>query len=179
MESKLKAQAMESVGELPNLLLREGGYPHLLLAKELIWSSDAKPKKVGVYKVRSESHPEAIRFAHWSGLAFGKFGTDIKSAIEGRNLHSSITDIQWNIKESVQVPEPQLTVWFDGAKQNPFHAGSYETAYGEDLSYKAFQYWDGFFWGRCSEDAVEAMRISAIGLDQNPMWRGLDIEVQP
>lgn len=31
MESKLKAQAMESVGELPNLLLREGGYPHLSL----------------------------------------------------------------------------------------------------------------------------------------------------
>ncbi len=29
MESKLKTAAQDSVGELPNLLLREGGYPHL------------------------------------------------------------------------------------------------------------------------------------------------------
>lgn len=29
MESKLKAAAQDSVGELPNLLLREFGYPHL------------------------------------------------------------------------------------------------------------------------------------------------------
>ena len=172
MESKLKAAAQDSVGELP------AGYLHLPKAIELIWSSDSIPKKVGVYKVRSASHPEAIRFSHWSGLAFGKFGMDIKSAIEGRNLHSSITDIQWNIKESVQVPEAQLTGWFDGSKQNPFHVGSYETAYGDDLSFKAFQYWDGENWGRCSTDAMEAMRICAIGLDQNPMWRGLDIEVQ-
>ena len=31
MESKLKAESMDAVGELPNLLLREGGYPHLSL----------------------------------------------------------------------------------------------------------------------------------------------------
>lgn len=29
MESKLKTECMDAVGELPNLLLREGGYPHL------------------------------------------------------------------------------------------------------------------------------------------------------
>jgi len=29
MESKLKAESQDAVGELPNLLLREGGYPHL------------------------------------------------------------------------------------------------------------------------------------------------------
>ena len=29
IQSKLKAAAQDSVGELPNLLLREGGFPHL------------------------------------------------------------------------------------------------------------------------------------------------------
>ena len=62
MESKLKAAAQDSVGELPNLLLREGGYPHLPTTPikqepELTdWiSGDLKPVRPGVYQRKFES----------------------------------------------------------------------------------------------------------------------------
>ena len=62
MESKLKAAAQDSVGELPNLLLREFGYPHLPTTPikqepELTdWiSGNLKPVRYGVYQRLFES----------------------------------------------------------------------------------------------------------------------------
>ncbi len=43
-ESKLKTAAMDSVGELPDLLLMDGGYPHLPMIKK----ADQKPRYIRV-----------------------------------------------------------------------------------------------------------------------------------
>ena len=69
MESKLKQAAQDSVGELPNLLLREGGYPHLPTTpikqepQLTNWiSGDLKPVRDGVYQ-RKSNHVDRVIYA--------------------------------------------------------------------------------------------------------------------
>jgi hypothetical protein len=71
MESKLKAQAQDSVGELPNLLLRECGYPHLPTTpikqdpQVTDWiSGDILPTIDGVYE---------RKYNYGTGAAYSKF----------------------------------------------------------------------------------------------------------
>lgn len=77
MESKLKAAAQDSVGELPNLLLREGGYPHLPTTPikqepELTdWiSGDLKPVRDGLYE-RNFEDLEAHKCFYYSWFING------------------------------------------------------------------------------------------------------------
>jgi hypothetical protein len=79
-ESKLKAAAMDSVGELPNLLLREDGYPHLpnpafLPASQSDAWNDAgtKPSKAGVYETKGDVWRSGFQYwnGHFWGLAVG------------------------------------------------------------------------------------------------------------
>ena len=61
MESKLKSQAMESVGELPNLLLREGGYPHLSLNDDALKTKLLKSVKAMSFQT-GESVEDIVKF---------------------------------------------------------------------------------------------------------------------
>jgi hypothetical protein len=77
MESKLKQQCQDSVGEIPNLLLREGGYPHLPTTpikqepQLTDWiSGDLKPVRDGVYMRDYSSHYKQ----HTLGYALFKNG---------------------------------------------------------------------------------------------------------
>ena len=84
MESKLKQQCQDSVGELPNLLLREGGYPHLpttpIKPKSDAWNdAGTKPDHPCLCEVKYA--PQALTYRFWNGEFWGRGDTDKDQAI--------------------------------------------------------------------------------------------------
>jgi hypothetical protein len=76
IESKLKAAAMDSAGELPdmgNLLLREGGFPHLpnpRFVPAAKWNdAGTKPLNDGVFETQSDAWDSG--FQHFNGFWWG------------------------------------------------------------------------------------------------------------
>jgi len=102
---------MDSVGELPNLLLREGGYPHLPTAPikqepELTdWiSGDLKPVRDGVYQ-RNFFNIPVIKFSmfkegiwYWGDECFAIAATETDIAplqeLPWRGLSSNPNEVQ-------------------------------------------------------------------------------------
>ena len=82
MESKLKQSAMDSVGELPNLLLRECGYPHLPAIP--LTPAPKQNKFKGTYKPDTK-HSQAIerckedRGGEFSNALVGKRTDDYRN----------------------------------------------------------------------------------------------------
>lgn len=90
MESKLKQQCQDSVGELPNLLLREGGYPHLPTTPikqepqltDWIDGEIFNPFHIGVYETGYSKRLLSAGFQYWDGEMWGQCSESAISAIE-------------------------------------------------------------------------------------------------
>ena len=89
MESKLKSECMSQAGELPNLLLREGGYPHLPTTPikqepELTDWFDEKfnPFYIGVYETGYSKKLLSKGFQLWDGKIWGQTSESAESAID-------------------------------------------------------------------------------------------------
>jgi hypothetical protein len=101
-ESKLKAAAMDAVGELPdlgNLLLREFGYPHLPdpvfvpVPKAGAWN-DAGTKPDHPCLCITTARDGTI-FQYWNGEYFGFDSKDKNVALEFCSKKSSFQAVQW------------------------------------------------------------------------------------
>ena len=98
-ESKLKAQAMESVGEIyENLLLRESGYPHLpdpAFVPAPKWN-DAGTKPDHPCLCETKNKYIGTQFQYWNGDFFGLTCDDQTSAITFMTVESEFQNpIQW------------------------------------------------------------------------------------
>lgn len=94
MKSKLKEEVMDAVGELPdfgNLLLREGGFPHLPE-----WSpSNVKPIKPGVYETSVKgAQTSKPMYQLWTG-SYWDYPTSTIESAERPFGKSRIQDVEW------------------------------------------------------------------------------------
>lgn len=107
MTNENRIASMDAVGELPemgNLLLREGGFPHLPdpafvpAPKADAWNdAGTKPLKVGVYETNHDQFKHALckHYQHWNGRFFGLVCRDIPNAIADKNEESGFQIVQW------------------------------------------------------------------------------------
>lgn len=105
MESKLKAERMDAVGELPeigNLLLQEFGYPHLPdpvfvpEKKPIDWNdASTNPTQQKVYQTKV-GRDEVLAYQYWDGEKW-KFACGTKEqAYAGRNWpETELTTRTW------------------------------------------------------------------------------------
>ena len=113
MENKLKQQCQDSVGELPNLLLREGGYPHLPTTPikqepELTdWFDGEKfnPFHIGVYETSYSKKLLSKGFQLWDGKIWGQKSESVESAID--RLHIKGVDQSPFFRGIAKNPEVQ------------------------------------------------------------------------
>lgn len=101
MESKLKQQCQDSVGELPNLLLREGGYPHLPTTpikqeqKADAWNdAGTKPDHPCLCETDNEDG-FGIFFQWWSGEFWGVRCLSRFEAIAKSSIMSRLQSQKW------------------------------------------------------------------------------------
>ena len=98
MKSKLKEEVMDAVGELPdfgNLLLREGGFPHLPASQSDAWNEAGTwPSKIGVYQTRLPNYEEAIDYQVWRGN-YWAYASDTKEGALSAYGISHCQDVEW------------------------------------------------------------------------------------
>ena len=97
MKSKLKEEVMDAVGELPdfgNLLLREGGFPHLPISPE--WNdASTKPTVAGVYETSvKNAQTSAPMFQLWTGTHWDFPTSTVESAEKPFGV-SRVQDVEW------------------------------------------------------------------------------------
>lgn len=88
MTNENKLAAMDAVGELPdfgNLLLREGGFPHLddtpKQSQSDAWNeAGTAPSISGVYETRTIANQKTRLFQHWNGVFWGAYADTPKHA---------------------------------------------------------------------------------------------------
>lgn len=104
MTNENKLASMDAVGELPemgNLLLREGGFPHLpdpvfVPEKKADAWNDAgtKPKVAGVYKTRLPHDELSVGYQRWTGV-YWAYPSDTKEDAQKTFGVSCFQNIQW------------------------------------------------------------------------------------
>lgn len=102
MTNENKIASMDAVGELPdfgNLLLREGGYPHLddtpKQSQSDAWNDAAtRPSEKGIYKTRINSDDSLPAYQMWNGEYWDLPGETVEEA--SRVIRKScMQNIQW------------------------------------------------------------------------------------
>jgi len=96
MTNENKLAAMDAVGELPdfgNLLLREGGFPHLPASQSDAWNeAGTKPD----HPCLCETFIDDFNvFQYFDGYTFGMVGCNKEEAIEGKHSKSIFQFVQW------------------------------------------------------------------------------------
>ena len=90
MTNENKLSSMDAVGELPdfgNLLLREGGFPHLPASQSDVWNeAGTKPDHPCLCETKNE-YIES-QFQYWNGHFFGYAADDEKSAMLFKDVES-------------------------------------------------------------------------------------------
>jgi hypothetical protein len=102
MTNENKIASMDAVGEMydmGNLLLREGGFPHLpdpvfVPEKKADAWSDGKPSKAGVYETRVFNDDRSLAFQLWNGRFWDCPAESKEEAIAELGA-SSFQDVQW------------------------------------------------------------------------------------
>ncbi len=115
MKSKLMDEVMDAVGELPdfgNLLLREGGFPHLpaptmsqfankadyeaaIKSQSDAWHyAGTAPSISGVYETRTSENQKTRMFQHWNGVFWGAY-TDTPKHASLSSIASKISATQF------------------------------------------------------------------------------------
>lgn len=120
MESKLKQQCQDSVGELyENMLLKEGGFPHL---PNPVFVPEPKTKQsiVGLLENKSDAwndagtmpdHPCLCRtrvletdwpeyYNYWNGNFWGLTTATKENAIDNKDVQTTENNIQWREVQS-------------------------------------------------------------------------------
>ena len=105
MTNENRIASMDAVGELPemgNLLLREGGFPHLPspcfvpAPKADAWNdAGTKPDHPCLCETRlSDKQPYKI-YQYWGGKFFGATSQQKNIALQNQIIDSLLQDVQW------------------------------------------------------------------------------------
>ncbi len=99
MTNENKIASMDAVGEMydmGNLLLREGGFPHLpdpVFVPAPKWNdAGTKPKKAGVYETLINGQSS---YQYFDMRTFKFFGNTKEEALKTRHLGSVFQRVQW------------------------------------------------------------------------------------
>lgn len=102
MTNENKLAAMDAVGELPdfgNLLLREGGYPHLPSSQSDVWhDAGTKPGKPGTYETEGEAWYRG--FQYWNGEFWCIAVADLEDAEQFKNQKEGFDTQFWREVQS-------------------------------------------------------------------------------
>lgn len=98
MTNENKLASMDAVGELPdfgNLLLREGGLPHLPSSQSDAWNdAGTRPSTKGIYKTRINSADSEQVFQKWNG-EFWDYPAETEEEARRVMGKSCLQNVQW------------------------------------------------------------------------------------